>query len=239
VFELFSAADAIAAVAAAGVNLTIKGAQLATFPLSISASNLQAAITKALNGSAVGVEVIQNPAAGTLTYRLLTNRTAFPDDLSPADISVQLVVLPASNSASGSTNGSTTGSTSGSSSTGDSNGTSPTCLKLVAEARTVTYINADGTNSSMTVFEEVWQNITVTTHSSSNISRDLTANASLLLADDGTALNAAAEDDADVLAGLSIEVSQPLEPPPPGGQPRGAWQLRLEDQSEVIITVKG
>ncbi|WIA40252.1 hypothetical protein OEZ86_013629 [Tetradesmus obliquus] len=78
-----------------GVNLTIRGTQMPTFPPNISATALQAAVVKAVNGSAVGVEIIQNPAVGTLTYRLLTNPWI------------------------------------------------------------VTYLNADGSNSSMTVYEEM------------------------------------------------------------------------------------
>jgi hypothetical protein len=230
---LFITRRVFAAAAAAGVNLTIRGSQLPTFPPNISATALQTAISKALNRSALGVEIIQNPAAGTLTYRLLTNRTAFPDDLSPADISLQLVVMPnvcGSTTGSSSTSGSTSGST-GSAVLISSSTTSYTCLKLGTEARVVNFTNADGSSSSMTVYEEVWQNITITDNSSSIIAANASANS-----DAGDSAAAAAA--ADVMDGLSVEVSQQLEPPPPGGSPRGAWQLQLEGQDQVGLRLQ-
>lgn len=221
-----------------------------------SATALQTLLTKALNGSAVGVEVIQNPNAGTLTYRLMTNRTAFFNDLTLADVSAQLIVLPADSSSSSSMADSS-GSSSNGAATDDS---SYTCLKLVPVARNVSFTNADGSISNITVYDEVWQNVTRSTStdssssSSSNSSDggssnttsggDTTSNNSSSssdpsaspAADQSPAVEQSPAPDGvfvDHLAGISIEVLPAMGPPPIGGKPQGAWQLLLEGQDQV------
>eukprot|EP00878_Enallax_costatus_P013927 GHUV01014564.1.p1 GENE.GHUV01014564.1~~GHUV01014564.1.p1 ORF type:complete len:640 (+),score=119.21 GHUV01014564.1:1050-2969(+) len=205
-----------------GVNITVRGVQIPAFNPNISASALQSSINSALragisNSSRLGVEIKTNTDLGTLTYRLLTNRTAFPDDLMSSDVTAQIVVLPDQANAT----------SAGSGSTGTSDGSGDLrslqyCLQRSTEPRTVNYTNADGTISSMVVYEDVWENVTVI---SSNSSSNGTAAAA------GPAIVAANQS----LAGISISV---LEVPGymiSGGKPQGVWQLLLGANTDGAI----
>lgn len=213
----------------AGVNLTIRGVMIPVFAPNITATALQGLINTALkNGinptAQLGVEVIPNPAAAALTYRLLTNRTAFVDDLSPSDIVAELVVLPELQPAPPATNGPSAPSS--------SSNDPGYCLQRSNKPKNVTYTNADGTTGTIVVHEEVWENVTVAGSSNSDSS---SGDASVTV--DATALSdetpPAVE---DKLSGISISVSEPLEPPPVGGQAQGLWQIMLEGRSEVWKT---
>lgn len=201
------------------MNLTIVGVRIPVFPANTSATTLQTSVNTALkvaisNTTVLGLQIIKDQEAATLTYRLLTNRTAFFNDLSPQDITAQLVVLPGNTSSTG------TGSTIA------DNSTVRYCLQRSTQPKTVTYTAANGTNSTLVVYEEIWENITVTSSNSA------AAGAPPSSADqDGSSPSPPAT--VDVLAGISIGVSDPLEPPPVGGRPQGMWQLMLEGQTDV------
>jgi hypothetical protein len=130
--------------------LTINTIPIPTFPANSTAAALQQLLVSSLK-ALVAVEKTVAVEAGGIVFRLLTNRTAFPDDLA---VTAALVVLPDINGSSGS-------GSSGSGSSSTEAAEDYTCLRKTTAARNFSYTNVDGSTKNMIVYDEVWENVTV------------------------------------------------------------------------------